>query len=676
MATLTSTANCNLTSTTGWSPAQIPAAGDDLILNGAHILTLDADFSGANALRSVSFNNAGARIAISGTTRHVAVTNGWLFPSVNINGRLCNTTLTTGMNVTLTGTWVGSIWNMHLDGIFTSTGGNATLQTFGANPSAVLFSTPVAGIVRAITSTWSGGTLTTIGRIVLSDGHNQNTQIVTMTAGTWNHSSTGLNHIGALTTSTFSISGTAQINWTGSIECNSSLSGGVFSLSSNATHSISGGSYLQKNSTGFNTNLFQLSNGTLNVTGYSAARNGASVFSLSGGTINYVNQTYSQTSGDYFVIRTSGGTLNLSGINFTFNQGAFLSVSPLTSVVVDANTVFSCPATALFGAYFSTALEAKAIRTPNPAPTLPAVNNVTKDVVYGYAASPLTGTGLIVDPAILAAAVQAGVGLASPNLDTQLAGIIVDIANIEVDNVAIGEAARDATLGASLVDYTSTGTVGAALNYLVTTVAAILVGVTQLTSRITSTLFSGITRLSHWLGAIAGKTADTTTRTEINATTAGASYNETTDSQEAIRDRGDAAWTTGAASTIYVLPTKGTQQDRRASTDEIRIYRTEGYTLVRTVTDAAGANVDLSTKTLEMIIEGENRNDKAVIPDADISVSGTGNATYTVEIPTTVSAKADKTYSFYLWDKTTSARPKLLDQGKFIITYAGTSGTT
>lgn len=245
-------------------------------------------------------------------------------------------------------------------------------------------------------------------------------------------------------------------------------------------------------------------------------------------------------------------------------------------------------------------------------------------------------------------------------------------------SIAGNEAVADAVWDEATVDHTSTGSFGAGVAFIITTVTAILVGVNQLTSRITSTLFSGITQLSHWLGAIAGKTADTATRTEINATTAGATYNETTDSQEAIRDRGDAAWVTGDVSTapIYVLPTKGTQQDRRASTDEIRIYRTEGYTLVRTVTDAAGANVDLSAKTLEMIIEGENRNDKAVILDADISVGGTGNATYTIEIPTTVSAKADKTYSFYLWDKTTSARPKLLDNGKFIITYAGTSGTT
>ena len=58
--------------------------------------------------------------------------------------------------------------------------------------------------------------------------------------------------------------------------------------------------------------------------------------------------------------------------------------------------------------------------------------------------------------------------------------------------------------------------------------------------------YTGITLLARWLGALAGKTADTTTRAEINATTAGAGYNETTDSQEAIRDRGDAAWTTGS----------------------------------------------------------------------------------------------------------------------------------
>jgi len=48
--------------------------------------------------------------------------------------------------------------------------------------------------------------------------------------------------------------------------------------------------------------------------------------------------------------------------------------------------------------------------------------------------------------------------------------------------------------------------------------------------------FNGITSLADWLGALAGKTADTATRAEINATTAGAGYNETTDSAEAKAD--------------------------------------------------------------------------------------------------------------------------------------------
>lgn len=60
-------------------------------------------------------------------------------------------------------------------------------------------------------------------------------------------------------------------------------------------------------------------------------------------------------------------------------------------------------------------------------------------------------------------------------------------------------------------------------------------------------LFTGITTLAQWLGLLAGKqTGNSTARTEIRATGAGSgSYDETTDSLQAVRDRGDAAWTTG-----------------------------------------------------------------------------------------------------------------------------------
>lgn len=82
------------------------------------------------------------------------------------------------------------------------------------------------------------------------------------------------------------------------------------------------------------------------------------------------------------------------------------------------------------------------------------------------------------------------------------------------------------------------------LNTVGTNVGNIYTDTQNLVARITSSLFVGITSLANWLGALAGKTADASTQTEIRATTAGATYTITTDSQEALRDRGDAAWTT------------------------------------------------------------------------------------------------------------------------------------
>lgn len=73
--------------------------------------------------------------------------------------------------------------------------------------------------------------------------------------------------------------------------------------------------------------------------------------------------------------------------------------------------------------------------------------------------------------------------------------------------------------------------------------------------------FTGITVLAQWLGALAGKqTADSTARTEIRATGAGSgTFDETTDSQEAIRDRGDAAWTSGTSVTAGIRKNTASQ---------------------------------------------------------------------------------------------------------------------
>jgi hypothetical protein len=96
-------------------------------------------------------------------------------------------------------------------------------------------------------------------------------------------------------------------------------------------------------------------------------------------------------------------------------------------------------------------------------------------------------------------------------------------------------------------------------------VAAVQSDVTTLLGRITSTLFSGITYLSRWLGALAGKTADASTQTEIRATTAGATYTITTDSLEAIRDNSGGGGGSGDASQTTLLEVQGTVNGIAAS---------------------------------------------------------------------------------------------------------------
>jgi len=96
-------------------------------------------------------------------------------------------------------------------------------------------------------------------------------------------------------------------------------------------------------------------------------------------------------------------------------------------------------------------------------------------------------------------------------------------------------------------------------------VAAVQSDVTTLLGRITATLFSGITYLSRWLGALAGKTADASTQTEIRATTAGATYTITTDSLEAIRDNSGGGGGSGDASQTTLLEVQDTVESIAAS---------------------------------------------------------------------------------------------------------------
>ncbi|KKK47727.1 hypothetical protein LCGC14_3152260, partial [marine sediment metagenome] len=110
--------------------------------------------------------------------------------------------------------------------------------------------------------------------------------------------------------------------------------------------------------------------------------------------------------------------------------------------------------------------------------------------------------------------------------------------------------------------YLASGTFGlGVLKALIETVDTVVDGI--------AAKLAGITLLNEWLGIIAGKQAgDATALTEMKATGAGSgTLDPTTDSVEALRDRGDAAWITATGFNTTVPDASGTAATLHGTTD-------------------------------------------------------------------------------------------------------------
>lgn len=143
--------------------------------------------------------------------------------------------------------------------------------------------------------------------------------------------------------------------------------------------------------------------------------------------------------------------------------------------------------------------------------------------------------------------------LASTTNITSASGVSLSSAGIQAIWDALTSAlTTSGSIGKRIVDYLTGDAyarLGAPAGASVSAdIAAVKTDTGNLVTRITSTLFSGITSLAQWLGLLAGKqTGNSTARTEIRATGGGSgTFDETTDSLEAVRDRGDSAWITGS----------------------------------------------------------------------------------------------------------------------------------
>lgn len=159
-----------------------------------------------------------------------------------------------------------------------------------------------------------------------------------------------------------------------------------------------------------------------------------------------------------------------------------------------------------------------------------------------------------------------------------------------VDQAAISDAVWDDALD----EHLDTSKFGGFIQTLATA-ASLLTAANNITTILGK--LTGITYLKNWLGLLAGKTADSTTLAEMTATTAGAGYVNTTDSLEALRDRGDSgAWggsggsgLTGA-NLVTITVTDGTDPVpgayvRLKAGGDVEVKRTNGSGVVTFTTD-------------------------------------------------------------------------------------------
>lgn len=173
-------------------------------------------------------------------------------------------------------------------------------------------------------------------------------------------------------------------------------------------------------------------------------------------------------------------------------------------------------------------------------------------------------------------------------------------------------------------------------------------------------------KVKAWLGALAGKTADTDTRAEINATTAGATYNETTDSLQAISDAGGGG---GGDTTVIVNPLSTTINDRVTESTIRAYYKENGWAIgPNAVVDAAGDPVDLTVfPTHRLTIEDQGKAD--VLTTTTVTVSGADDNQWTATGTLAVTATAPAKLRWSLRGIDTGV-DILLGHGDVIVTYA------
>jgi hypothetical protein len=229
----------------------------------------------------------------------------------------------------------------------------------------------------------------------------------------------------------------------------------------------------------------------------------------------------SSTAAQVTVVTSASATAGYAGLDWSKITGASSTVDLSGTTVSTSQAVASVANAVTVGTNNDKAGYSLAVTPPTAA--------AVADAVWDEATSGHTTAGTYGGQIVRST---------NSNVTVQITGsnhIAADVHEFQPD--VLTSAATDATFVSEVQS-------GLATSAALATVDS---NVDTLLTRITSTLFDGITSMASWLGALAGKTADASTLAEIQSTTAGATFANSTDSLEAIRDRGDAAWAPGEA---------------------------------------------------------------------------------------------------------------------------------
>jgi len=312
---------------------------------------------------------------------------------------------------------------------------------------------------------------------------------------------------------------------------------------------------------------------------YKASSTGAQVTVVTSASANagYSGVDWGKVTGASSTVDLSGTTISPAGVR----SAVGLASADLDTQLADLPTVAEFEArTLLAAAYFDAAADAVTVGTNNDKVGYALSSAGVDAIVADFLVHVITkgGAGTIERAFWQAAKLQAssegevsGTPTASA-FDTNLTavdGSFDDLLLVFVSGSLEGEARPIATYsntdGRITLQQSLTAAPSAADEFLIIpshthpisdiqnglatseALATVDGNVDTLVARITSTLFDGITSMASWLGALAGKSTDASTLAEIQSTTAGATFANSTDSLEAIRDRGDAAWAPGEA---------------------------------------------------------------------------------------------------------------------------------